>query len=119
MPDPELRKMLDDYAVEYYAQIASSNLWTNLFFQIVVPVLIILFSMMGGMMGGGGMAMKQALRVQVLAPVPAAEAHLHRNQHVFVRNVKKTSHKTQSSVKNVERNKTQSAKRFVQSAVQN
>ncbi|MDR0272712.1 MAG: ATP-dependent zinc metalloprotease FtsH [Clostridiales bacterium] len=60
MQDADLRKMLDEHGVEYYAEIASSNWLQIIFFQIGVPILVILFMfyllrrMMGGMMGGRG-----------------------------------------------------------------
>jgi len=59
VPDPELRALLDMYGVEYYAPISTTNWWSIIFFQVGVPILIILFMfmllrrMMSGIMGGG------------------------------------------------------------------
>ncbi|MCL2708289.1 MAG: AAA family ATPase, partial [Defluviitaleaceae bacterium] len=57
--DPELRGMLDDYGVEYYATIQSSNWVQYIFFQLLLPIIFIyglwllLRRSMSGMMGGG------------------------------------------------------------------
>jgi len=58
--DHVLRATLHDHGVEYYAPIISTNWLQVVFFQVVMPILIILFMfmllrrMMGGMMGGRG-----------------------------------------------------------------
>ena len=60
MPDPELLARLDRHGVlDYYSPIITTNWIQIVFFQVGVPVLIILFMfmllrrMMGGIMGGG------------------------------------------------------------------
>ncbi|MCL2048482.1 MAG: ATP-dependent zinc metalloprotease FtsH [Defluviitaleaceae bacterium] len=59
MPDPELRAMLQEHGVEYFAPIVTTT-WQFIFSQIFVPVLFIVFIViffrhtMGGIMGGGG-----------------------------------------------------------------
>ena len=60
MPDPELRAMLDNFGVRYSAAIITTNWLSVAFFNIILPILFILFlfmmlrRMMGSMMGGGG-----------------------------------------------------------------
>ncbi|MCL2217252.1 MAG: ATP-dependent zinc metalloprotease FtsH [Defluviitaleaceae bacterium] len=60
MPDPELRAMLDYHGVTYSAAIITTNWLQMVFFQLMLPILFILFlfmllrRMMSGMMGGRG-----------------------------------------------------------------
>jgi len=59
MPDPELRAMLDYHGVVYSAAIITTNWFQVALFNLLLPILFILFlfmllrRMMSGMMGGG------------------------------------------------------------------